>query len=222
MSGPHLVVFDCDGTLVDSQHTIIEAMEAAFAEIGHAPPPANDIRHVVGLSLPEAALRLLPESVYEMAEPLQQAYRKAFISLREQGKVREPLYPGAREALAALKEEGVLLGIATGKSRRGLEKTLVGHGIGDLFDTLQTADFNPGKPDPAMLRRALEETGAGAHASLFIGDTTYDMMMAKAAQVTGLGVAWGYHEPQLLRAEGAAHILEGFDEVLPHALDLKP
>lgn len=221
MSAVRLAVFDCDGTLVDSQHTIIDAMTAAYGAVGLPVPNDNAIRGVVGLSLPDAVRRLLAPEAHGRAEALEKAYREAFFELRRNGKIREPLYPKAKDTLARLKAGGIVLGIATGKGRQGLIKTLEGHGILGLFDTLQTADHHPGKPDPSMLLAAMAEAGAAPGETLFIGDTTFDMDMGRSAHVTPLGVAWGYHPPELLRRHGALAVLASFDEVLPHALRSK-
>jgi phosphoglycolate phosphatase len=221
MAAIRLVVFDCDGTLVDSQRTIIEAMTKAYAAIGVPVPEDETIRSMVGLSLTDAVARLLPPETRQKGEALAGAYRDAFFELRQNGKIHEPLYPKVAETLKRLKSEGLALGIATGKSRRGLDKTLETHGLLPLFDTLQTADRHPGKPDPAMLKAAMAEAGAAPDETLFIGDTTYDMEMGRSAKTTPLGVAWGYHPPELLRAHGAAEILAAFDEVLAHALSSK-
>ena len=211
---PRLIVFDLDGTLVDSQRTIVEAMSAAFSGSGFAPPDARSIRRVVGLSLEEAVARLLPESACCTADSVADRYRDAFLDLHADPAHEEPLYPGAREAILALDRPETLLGIATGKGRRGLRMVLRRHDLLERFVTLQTADDGPGKPDPAMLSRAMAEAGVGRQATLMVGDTTFDMEMAQRAGVPGIGVGWGYHEPEELLAAGASHIVEAFDELL--------
>jgi phosphoglycolate phosphatase len=215
-----LVVFDCDGTLVDSQAAIGQSMESAFREIG-LPYPGNEIvKKVVGLSLHDAALLLLPEDQREVAPDLVAGYRKAFSTLRANDQVYEPLYSGVRPMLEALQGENILIGVATGKGQKGLEKTLAGHGISDFFDTLQTADHHPGKPNPSMLFTAMNEVGVEAEMTLFVGDTTFDVEMGKSAGVKTLGVSWGYHDPKILIESGASVILQGMDEVVHHALRL--
>lgn len=218
MTSVRLAVFDCDGTLVDSERTIIEAMSAAYGVIGLPVPDDQSIRSVVGLSLPDAVRRLLSKETHHRADALEKAYREAFFDLRKNGKIHEPLYPLARETLQALKEKGLLLGIATGKGRQGLIKTLEGHGILHWFDTLQTADHHPGKPHPAMLEAAMREAAASAGETLFVGDTTFDMEMGRAAKLAPIGVAWGYHPAELLLRHGAHKIVSAFDEILPLAL----
>lgn len=220
MSALRLVIFDCDGTLVDSQAAIGQSMEQAFKGIGLPYPGVAAVRQVVGLSLHDAAKKLLAPEHHHLAGPLEVGYRDAFAALRAEDRVHEPLYEGVLETLQTLASESILMGIATGKGLRGLEKTLAGHGIADYFVTLQTADQHPGKPHPAMLQAALSETGADKANAVIVGDTTFDMMMGANAGVKGLGVSWGYHEPGALQASGAAAILKSMDEVVHHALRL--
>ncbi len=213
MTRQRLALFDCDGTLVDSQHSIIAAMDAAFRAQGRVPPAPAAVRHVVGLSLGEAIARLVPEATEESVEALAEAYKAAFLDFRLAGRYADPLYPGARAALDALAAGGFLLGIVTGKSRRGLIATLDAHGLADRFDTLQTADEGPGKPHPAMVRRALAAVGVEAASTVVVGDTVYDMQMARAALVGAIGVSWGYHEPAALTEAGAGCVMDTFDAV---------
>jgi phosphoglycolate phosphatase len=201
-----LAIFDCDGTLVDSQANICAAMEQCFAVAGLAAPARERTRRVVGLSLVEAMRALLPEGEEDFHLGLADGYKKAFQRLRASGEVEEPLYEGIAELIDALEAEGWLLGVATGKSDRGLALCLERHGLAGRFVTLQTADRHPSKPSPSMIEAALAEAGAAAEASMMIGDTSYDMMMAKAAGVTAIGVAWGYHGAEELIAAGADHI----------------
>lgn len=209
-----LVIFDCDGTLVDSQHLIAAAMAETFATIGLAAPPTAVVRRVVGLRLDEAIARLLPERHVEHAAALAETYKAAFQRLRaDPATPQDPLFPAARETLRALAEADYLLGVATGKSRRGLRVTLERHGLADLFVTVQTADDAPGKPDPTMVRQAMDEAGARPHETIVIGDTVFDMIMAANAGVRALGVRWGYHEPRELLEAGALGLVERFDEL---------
>lgn len=203
-----LVVFDCDGTLVDSQHMIVAAMERAFAEHDLPGPARSDVLGVVGLSLGEAVRRLAPDARPSGVDGLAEAYKRAFAALRQDRAHREPLYPGIRETLEALaRAPDVLLGVATGKSRRGLSAVLEREGLTGLFVTLQTADTHPSKPHPAMLRAAMAEAGAEPHRTLMVGDTTYDIGMAWDAGARAIGVGWGYHPVAELEAAGAHRIL---------------
>ncbi len=213
-----LAVFDLDGTLVDSQHMIAAAMAAAFAGLGLAPPDGAAVRRVVGLSLGAAVARLAPGLEAPVHRELETGYKDAFAALRRAGEVAEAPFDGAFAALDAIEEAGWLLGIATGKSVRGLAATLERFGLAGRFVTLQTADTNPGKPAPEMLLRAMEEAGVGPAATVMIGDTSYDMEMAGNARVAALGVGWGYHEGAELTAAGAARIV-GRCADLPDALN---
>lgn len=197
-----LAMFDCDGTLVDSQANICRAMEEAFAVVGLEPPSRTRTRRVVGLSLVEAMRALLPGEDHALHHRLAAAYKDSFQRLRAGGELEdEPLFEGVAEILAALTDVGWMLGVATGKSDRGLAHILERHGIAHLFATLQTADRHPSKPDPSMLLAAMAETGAATGDSAMIGDTSFDMAMGKAARMRAIGVAWGYHGvPELIGA----------------------
>lgn len=215
MSDLRLVIFDVDGTLVDSQSHIAAAMAAAFEAEGLAPPALSEILGVVGLSLPVALARLVPDLPEESRARMVETYRARFFALRV-GDAASPLYPGACEALAALTGvETQLLGIATGKSRRGLDHILMAHGLGQHFVTLQVADHHPSKPHPSMVLAALAETGVARENAVMIGDTEFDIEMGRAAGVRTLGVSWGYHPPARLAAADA--VVDAFD-ALPAAV----
>ncbi len=210
-----LAVFDCDGTLVDSQHAIVASMAAAFGAEKLEPPEARRVREVIGLPLAEAIARLLPEADDDDHGRLVGHYQDAFQELRRRPDHEEPLYPGTVEALDALEAMGMLLGVATGKGRRGLDMTLRRHGIEGRFATLKTSDDGPGKPHPDMLRQAMGDVGAEAADTVMIGDTTFDMSMAGAASVASIGVSWGYHTVEALREAGAGTIVERYDALPP-------
>jgi phosphoglycolate phosphatase len=213
MSQPRLAVFDCDGTLVDSQHNIVAAMAEAWRAQGLQPLPAPLVRRVVGLPLLEAISRLHPLGSGEVHLSLTDYYKNAFHSLRQEPDHREPLYPGTVEALDATEAAGYLLAVATGKSRRGLDATLERHGLEGRFLTLKTADDGPGKPHPHMLEEAMAEAGAGPASTVMIGDTVFDIEMARNAKVRSVGVSWGYHDPDELRAAGAYGVIDEFVEL---------
>ena len=201
-----LAIFDCDGTLVDSQHNICLAMERCFAESGFEPPARERTRNVVGLSLIEAMRAMLPEAEPGAHIELAESYKNVFQAMRAEGLAEEPLYAGIAELIDRLDADGWLLGIATGKSDRGVALCLDHHGLSGRFVTIQTADRHPSKPHPSMIDQALADAGAEAGASLMIGDTSYDMAMACAAGVAAIGVAWGYHPAEELRRAGAHHV----------------
>ncbi len=211
-----LVVFDCDGTLVDSQHMIVAAMDMAFKRAGRKTASRNAVLSVVGLSLTTAVSRLLPDVDRSTVEELAESYKVAFGELRADPAHREPLYPGVREAIETLvQRDGVVLGIATGKSRRGVAAVLEREGFSGHFTTIQTADTHPSKPDPAMLLAAILEAGVTPHQTLMIGDTTYDMDMARSAGARAVGVAWGYHPAADLHGAGAQLVIDDSAQLLP-------
>ena len=195
-------VFDCDGTLVDGQAAVCDSMEAAFAEAGLPAPDRNAVRRIVGLSLPQAVMHLAPDTEKNARAAVVEAYKAHFRATRESGALREVLYDGIRETLHALHDADWMLAVATGKSHRGL------NGLAKLFTSLQTADGHPSKPHPAMLEAALVECGAAPADAVMIGDTSFDIEMAKAAGATPIGVAWGYHEPEELLRAGAVAVAQ--------------
>ncbi len=216
----NLVLFDCDGTLIDSQHAIISAMAEAWRREGLEEPDSHRVRRVVGLSLVEAVARLLPEGDQDQHIRLSEHYKDAFAIERRAGLHGEPVFPGIREVLEALEREGVPMGVATGKSMRGLAAVLERHDLGRFFVTLQTADFGPGKPDPDMIFRALSEAGGEPAGTVMVGDTVYDIEMARRAGAGAIGVSWGYHEPEELLAAGAHQVVDTAGALLLAILDL--
>lgn len=210
-----LAVFDCDGTLVDSQANICTAMESAFVEDGLPPPDRHAIRRIVGLSLPQAMAALLPHDVMARHLHLADRYKAHFQALRASGTMdAEPLFAGIGDVLAHLGATGWQMGVATGKSDRGLSLILAHHGITDHFVTLQTADRHPSKPHPAMLEAAMLEAGAAPGQTVVIGDTSYDMEMAVAAGARAIGVDWGYHDPHELIDAGAVAVARDAQELI--------
>jgi phosphoglycolate phosphatase len=208
-----LAIFDCDGTLVDSQANICRAMIEAFAIEKLTPPTDPAIRRVVGLSLTEAMRALLPEAGHDVHVRLGETYKRAFQGMRGRGQVDEPLFPGIAEALRALDAEGWMLGVATGKSDRGLRHCLETHGIEHLFVSLQTADRHPSKPHPSMALQAMADAGATPESSFMIGDTSFDIGMGINAGCTTVGVAWGYHAADELFDEGAHFVADRPDQL---------
>ncbi|QZH73848.1 MAG: HAD-IA family hydrolase [Erythrobacter sp.] len=203
-----LAVFDCDGTLTDGQAGVCNAMELAFAAAELPAPERHLVRRIVGLSLPQAVRDLAPEAPPEQHMVAVEAYKRAFRESRENGSLREPLFEGMADLLRQLHGQGWLLGVATGKSDRGLAATLTTHTLGDLFVTTHTADRHPSKPHPAMLLAAMADAGADPADTVMIGDTVYDMQMARDAGTRAVGVAWGYHEPAELIAAGALGVAQ--------------
>lgn len=198
-----LAVFDCDGTLVDSQANICIAMEEAFARSGILAPTRASIRRIVGLSLVEAVAALLPDGEDVLHAQVAADYKRAFQGMRARGQVDEPLFEGIAELLDALRDDGWSLGVATGKSDRGLAHVLDHHGLTGHFTSLQTADRHPSKPHPSMVQTAMAEAGAEPVGTVVIGDTSYDIMMAHNAGTRAVGVTWGYHDSADLVRAGA-------------------
>ncbi len=218
MADLKLCALDLDGTLVDSQHHIVAAMAAAFAREGEAPPDAGAVRQIVGLPLEVALRRLAPGIGGLQVERLGQAYRDAYFEAKSLDGAPEPLFPGTIEVLDALEAAGWLLAVVTGKSRRGLLAVLDGHGLRGRFVTLKSADDGPGKPDPTVLAEAVAEAGCEAGRTVMVGDTSFDMEMARNARIAaGIGVSWGYHDAARLQAAGSALILDSFDQLVPVA-----
>ena len=215
MSDPlRLVIFDCDGTLVDGQHMILSSMQQA-SEVCKIPYPGDEpVRRIVGLSLLEAITRVYPDHTDNDHDMLHKAFIDHFQYLRTLDDQHEPLYDGIEETILKLVNNDVLLGVATGKSTRGLKNTLKNHGLEDHFVTLNTADDGPGKPHPSMINVALSDTGVDRENAIMVGDTTYDMIMAEKAGVRSVGVTWGYHAEEELVATGANHIIHHISELM--------
>ncbi len=207
-----LILFDVDGTLVDSQNVIVAAQRAAFAAYGLEPPSRELSLSIVGLSLVEAFTVLAGPKA--PVEGLTEAYKSAFATLRLDPANEEPLFPGAAECLDWLKaRDDVFLGIATGKSRRGVSHLLDRHDWGRVFSTIQTADDAPSKPHPAMIRQAMEELDVAPHDTVMIGDSSYDMAMARSAGVLPVGVSWGFQPVAALVEAGAGPIVHSYAEL---------
>jgi phosphoglycolate phosphatase len=214
---PRLVIFDVDGTLIDSQNFILAAMRRAFFHADRPAPTDEATLGIVGLSLPEAMEVLVPGAAGHERERLVRLYKDSFRALREEsgGEAQAQFYPGARDALNRLDTAGYLLSIATGKARRGLNHMLDSHGLQHLFIGTQTADDAPSKPHPGMVQNCLAATGVENHRAVVVGDTEYDMAMARAAGVRAVGVSWGYHSDERLLRGGAEHIIGDFTALGP-------
>ena len=212
----NLIIFDCDGTIVDSQHIIVAAMDHAFAKNGMAILPRTQTLSIVGLSLNAAIARLLPQADLGFIELVAADYKGAFGALRRDPVHHEPAYPGAIETIRALSaRDDVVLGLATGKSRRGVAAIFDRFDLHPHFVTIQTADSHPSKPHPSMIEMAMQEAGATAASTVMIGDTTFDVEMARNANVAGIGVSWGYHPVDELKLAGAHAIVDSYDQLLP-------
>ncbi len=222
MTAPlRLVIFDLDGTVVDSQANIVRAVKEVARALGVAEPAPAQIPLVIGLSLDEALLRLFPDIGPDTHQRMEATYRKIFMGLRASPDYDEPLFPGTLEAFDALIGEGYLLGIATGKAQRGVDHLLKRHGLEGRFVTMQTPDKAPGKPHPGMILNALGETGVSPENAVMVGDTSFDILMAVAANVPSIGVSWGNHPPEDLIKAGAHGMIDRLDDLLHAVQTLK-
>lgn len=208
-----LVIFDCDGTLVDGQHLILDSMRTASTLCNIAYPGDEPVRQIVGLSLLQAISIVYPGEDSKTHQRLKEAFVARFQEIRRLEQDHEPIFDGIVEALERLNDAGYLLGVATGKSRRGLNLTLKNHDLNKYFMTLNTADDGPGKPHPSMVENAMKEAGALPENTWMIGDTSYDMEMARAAKIRAVGVSWGYHSSEILHGSGADHVLDHISQI---------
>lgn len=214
-----LVIFDCDGTLVDSQHGIVQSMQQAFLSFGLIAPQPEAVKRVVGLSVDHAVSRLAPELSASDTAQIGRMYKEGFREMRLAGKHLEPPFPGILNAIDELDRQGYLLGVATGKSKRGLLAVIENLELEGRFVTLQTADdVTAGKPAPDMCLQACAEAGVEPTRAVMIGDTTFDIEMAVNAGAASIGVSWGYHFPDELTACGASAIADHGSE-LPVLVD---
>lgn len=205
-----LIVFDWDGTLMDSEAKIVGCVQAAATDVGIPDPGTEAIRDIIGLGLSEAMQVLFPEETTVRRAEIVERYRRHFL---EFDTTATPLFPGVRLGLAQLSAKGYLLAIATGKARRGLNRVLDDTDMRHLFTSSRCADEAFSKPHPKMLDDILDETGIDASRALMVGDTVYDMQMARSAKVAGLAVSYGVHARERLLDCGALSCVDSFPEV---------
>ena len=210
-----LAIFDIDGTVVDSRRTILSAMDVAFEAVGLPRPDEATSLSVVGLSLQKALAALAPDADAATQERMVEAYRDSFRTDRENGAM-PPLFPGMREVLETLRaDDHLLLGVATGKSRRGLDHMIEAHGFEKYFVTIQTADAHPSKPHPSMVEAAVSETGVEMRDAIMIGDTSFDIEMGRAAGAGTGAATWCNHPHETLARAGAHRIVNEMPELIP-------
>ena len=188
-----LLVFDWDGTLMDSAMRIVACVQAAAEDLSIAAPTEDAARDIIGLGLDEAMARLFPQSDKDEKMRIVERYRHHYLFANQ---TPTPLFAGAREVVETLRSADYLMAVATGKGRPGLNRVLEQSGLGPLFHTTRCADEALSKPHPDMLLQILDELGVEAHEALMIGDTEYDMEMAHSAGSKALGVSYGVHEKQ--------------------------
>lgn len=209
-----LALFDCDGTLADSEYAIIAAMQQAFRLCDLPPPAPQQIRQIIGLSLVRGVDRIAADLDPDIRHAIVEAYRHAFFTERTSAAAPEPLFDGMVGVLDQLAATGWQLGIATGKSQRGLLRLLDAHGLTGRFVTLQTADHHPSKPDPSMAHAAMRQTLVRPDHCVVVGDTAFDMAMARAAGAGAIGVTWGAHDAAQLHDAGATAIVDRPDQLI--------
>lgn len=210
-----LLVFDWDGTIIDSTGRIVSSIRAAARDLELPLPTVDAARDIIGLGLPEAIRTLFPTLGDEVIEPMKQRYAHYYLGADE---TPVKLFPGVEHTLESLRSKGYRLAVATGKSRRGLEQVFAETGLGWLFELSRCADETTSKPDPHMLHEILEDTGVAPEAALMIGDTEYDLEMGRRAGMDTVAVSYGAHHPDRLRALGPVKTLHQFPE-LEHWLD---
>ena len=189
---PHnydLIVFDWDGTLMDSAGAIVASIQCACQDLGLDLPSDQACRHIIGLGLTEAIAYLLPSLPADDYPKLVDCYRHHFLGQDE----NIPLFEGAERIVRDLHQAGFTLGVATGKSRRGLDRVLQQTGLGVYFHATRCADECCSKPHPEMLEQLMDELGATRERTLMIGDTSHDLQMAQHACVASLAVSYGAH-----------------------------
>ena len=206
-----LIIFDWDGTLCDSTGRIVEAMRQAAGSLALPVPQAAAVTDIIGLALPEAMAILFPQQAASVREQMREAYSECYVSLDT---VPSGLFSGALRTLDSLRARGHCLAVATGKSRRGLDRVLQGHGLRDFFDATRCSDETRSKPHPLMLEEILSETGHQPAQSLMVGDSEYDLAMARSAGVAGIGVSFGVHSPPRLQNHAPLAIIDELDELL--------
>ncbi len=212
---PQLILFDCDGTLTDSNMVIVRAVQQAFKDSALLAPSSIDILPALGMSLDIVVASLLQKQgndSKELMSVIAQAYRQHY-RLFEKDVI---LYPGVLDVLQTLKQRGYWMAIVTGKSKGGLERVLSRFDLTKYFYTWRTADCCHSKPHPAMALECMSELGVEAKNTTLVGDSHFDIQMAKAAGVGALGAAFGSEDPQCLYDEGADKVLSDFEELLDY------
>lgn len=211
-----LLVFDWDGTLMDSEARIVQSFEAAIAEVGLPERPRSALRGIIGLGMTEALQHLFPDEDAGAHAALVERYRHHFVVANP---TPTPLFEGVLPMLAALEEAGYFLAVATGKARRGLDRVLRETGLETVFHYTRCADECHSKPHPQMLLEIMERTGVEPSETLMIGDTEFDLLMARNAGTHALGVTYGVHEPERLFACGPLGCVDSVPELHDWLLD---
>lgn len=212
---PALLIFDWDGTLSDSLARIVECLQLSARDRGLPPPTPEAGREVIGLGLGEALAALFPALDGGELAALRESYSRHYAALDREP---APFYPGVMDSLVQLREAGYLLAVATGKSRRGYDRVVKGHGLADFFHASRCADETASKPDPLMLRELLAEFGRAPTEALMVGDTEFDMAMARRAGVPRIAVSYGAHSVSRLHPYGLVAAVDRFPDILSSLL----
>lgn len=191
-----LLVFDWDGTVIDSAGLIVSSIQRACADLNLPIPSARDSSYVIGLGMKDSMQHLLPKLAERDYPPFMERYRHHFLGRDHEA----PLFDGMQDLLEELEQAGHWLSVATGKSRVGLERSLEQTGIAKRFHTTRCADESFSKPNPAMLLEVMQTLGVATENTLMIGDTSHDLLMAKNAGVAAVAVSYGAHETEELLA----------------------
>jgi len=207
-----LIIFDWDGTLLDSTGHIVYSMRRAARDLDWRVPEADEVRRIIGLGLPEAIRSLFPDSTEDDVQALRTNYARHFMD-EEQDTSR--FFPGVPELLHHLHGSGFLLGLATGKARPGLERVWRSHRVGHYFHASRCSDEAPSKPDPAMVLELLETLSVEPEQALMVGDTGFDLEMARAAGVDRVGVRYGAHPASVLERYDPLALVDHLEQLMP-------
>lgn len=204
-----LIIFDWDGTLIDSQQNIVQCLQSMINDLKLPERTSDQLSNIIGLGLYEALTQLFPDHPEDLHKQMIDRYRYHFLS-------SEPstCFPGVDELLPSLVEDGYMLAVATGKGRAGLEKALDQTGFRQWFVSTRCADESRSKPHPQMLEEILDETGIERHKALMIGDTEYDMLMARHVSMASVGVSYGVHTTERLQQHDPLTILDDIRHLL--------
>ncbi|MDG1154189.1 MAG: HAD-IA family hydrolase [Alphaproteobacteria bacterium] len=213
-----LIIFDCDGTLVDSQKSIMNAIVTAWESFGLNPPKLSSVLQVIGLTIQDSVRVLEPDLNENDYGKLEKEFYSAFVNLNEQAKIEEELFPNVVETLNVLNDDKSYLAVLTGKGNLGLQNTFKNKNIGEYFIATKTSDCGPGKPNPQTMNELIAELGVEKESVVMIGDTTHDILTAKNAGVKSIGVSFGYHSVGELVKAGANEIVDDFSN-LPSVID---
>ncbi len=213
MSALKLAIWDVDGTLVDSRHTILRAAVEGARAINIDPPTYDEVRAIVGVSLFEALAMMRPDLDELTIADYTREFQNAYLRFHDDPSFQDMLYAEADSTLRAVKADGWLMGMATGNSRRGVNRHLDTHDWRHIFDVTICADDGPSKPHPHMVERNLSALGVDTHEAVMIGDATHDIRMARTAGIHAIGVSWGFHTVAELEEAGAHEVVHDFAQL---------